>query len=48
VTRRGERFHALTAAIVRRLPFGLSRIVAPSDTMVARCAAHEFAQKYGE
>ena len=30
VTRRGERYHALMAAIVRRLPFGLSRIVAPS------------------
>jgi putative flippase GtrA len=29
-TRRGERYHALMAAIVRRLPFGLSRIVAPS------------------
>lgn len=28
--RRGERFHALMAALVRRLPFGLSRIVAPS------------------
>jgi putative flippase GtrA len=26
----GERYHALMAAIVRRLPFGLSRIVAPS------------------
>jgi putative flippase GtrA len=30
VTGRGERYHALMAAIVRRLPFGLSRIVAPS------------------
>jgi putative flippase GtrA len=30
VTRPGERYHALMAAIVRRLPFGLSRIVAPS------------------
>ncbi|HLK79150.1 MAG TPA: hypothetical protein VKU77_36580, partial [Streptosporangiaceae bacterium] len=30
VPRRGERYHALMAAIVRRLPFGLSRIVAPS------------------
>jgi putative flippase GtrA len=30
VIRRGERYHALMAAIVRRLPFGLSRIVAPS------------------
>jgi putative flippase GtrA len=30
VTRRGERYHALMAGIVRRLPFGLSRIVAPS------------------
>ena len=30
LTRRGERYHALMAAIVRRLPFGLSRIVAPS------------------
>ena len=30
VARRGERYHALMAAIVRRLPFGLSRIVAPS------------------
>jgi putative flippase GtrA len=30
VTRRGKRYHALMAAIVRRLPFGLSRIVAPS------------------
>jgi putative flippase GtrA len=30
VSRRGERYHALMAAIVRRLPFGLSRIVAPS------------------
>lgn len=29
-TRRGERFHALMVAIVARLPFGLSRIVAPS------------------
>src|SRR5579862_7045969 len=29
-TRRGERYHALMGAIVRRLPFGLSRIVAPS------------------
>jgi putative flippase GtrA len=29
-TRRGERFHALMAAIAGRLPFGLSRIVAPS------------------
>ena len=29
-TQRGERFHALMAAIVRKLPFGLSRIVAPS------------------
>jgi putative flippase GtrA len=29
-TRRGERFHALMAALVRGLPFGLSRIVAPS------------------
>src|ERR1700744_2477971 len=28
--RRGERYHALMAAIVARLPFGLSRIVAPS------------------
>lgn len=27
---RGQRFHALMAAIVRRLPFGLSRVVAPS------------------
>jgi putative flippase GtrA len=27
---RGERFGAVMAAIVRRLPFGLSRIVAPS------------------
>lgn len=27
---RGERYHALMAAIVRRLPFGLSRIVAAS------------------
>lgn len=27
---RGERYHALMLAIVRRLPFGLSRIVAPS------------------
>ena len=27
--RRGERFAALTAAIVRRLPFGLDRVVAP-------------------
>jgi putative flippase GtrA len=25
-----ERFHAFTAAVVRRLPFGLSRVVAPS------------------
>ena len=30
VARRGERYHALMAAIVRRLPFRLSRIVAPS------------------
>jgi putative flippase GtrA len=29
-TRRGQRYHALMAAIVRRMPFGLSRIVAPS------------------
>jgi putative flippase GtrA len=29
-TRRGERFHALMAAVVARLPFGLPRIVAPS------------------
>jgi putative flippase GtrA len=29
-TRRGERYHALMAGIVRGLPFGLSRIVAPS------------------
>lgn len=29
-TRRGESFHALMARVVRRLPFGLSRIVAPS------------------
>jgi putative flippase GtrA len=29
-TRRGERFHALMVAIVRKLPFGLSRLVAPS------------------
>ena len=29
-TRRGQRFHALMAAVVRNLPFGLSRIVAPS------------------
>ena len=29
-TRRGQRFHALTAAVARRLPFGLARIVAPS------------------
>ncbi|MGH3415962.1 MAG: GtrA family protein [Actinocrinis sp.] len=28
--RRGQRYHALMAAIVRRLPFGLSRLVAPS------------------
>lgn len=28
--RRDERFHALMAAIVRRLPFGLSRVVAAS------------------
>ncbi len=28
--RRGERYQALMAAVVRRLPFGLSRIVAPS------------------
>jgi putative flippase GtrA len=28
--RRGERFSALMAAIVRRLPFGLARIVAPN------------------
>ena len=27
---RGERFSALMAAVVRRLPFGLARIVAPS------------------
>ncbi|WP_307856730.1 GtrA family protein [Catenulispora pinistramenti] len=26
----GHRFHALMAAVVRRLPFGLSRVVAPS------------------
>ena len=30
MTRQGERYHALMAAIVRSLPFGLSRIVAPS------------------
>jgi putative flippase GtrA len=29
-TRRGQRYHALMEAIARRLPFGLSRIVAPS------------------
>ena len=29
-TRRGQRFHTLTAAVAGRLPFGLSRIVAPS------------------
>lgn len=29
-TRRGERFHALMAGVVRRLPFGLSHVVAPS------------------
>lgn len=29
-THRGERFHALMADVVRRLPFGLSRVVAPS------------------
>jgi putative flippase GtrA len=29
-TRRGERYHALMATLVGRLPFGLSRIVAPS------------------
>lgn len=29
-TRRGRRFHALMVAVVSRLPFGLSRIVAPS------------------
>lgn len=28
--RRGQRFTAVTAAVVRRLPFGLSRVVAPS------------------
>jgi putative flippase GtrA len=28
--RRGQRYHAAMAAITRRLPFGLSRIVAPS------------------
>ena len=28
--RRGERYHALMATVVARLPFGLSRIVAPS------------------
>ena len=28
--RRGERFAALTAAITRRLPFGLDRVVAPN------------------
>ena len=28
--RRGQRFHALMAGVVRRLPFGLSRVVAPS------------------
>jgi putative flippase GtrA len=27
---RGQRFHALMAAVARRLPFGLSRVVAPS------------------
>jgi putative flippase GtrA len=27
---RRERFHALVAAVTRRLPFGLSRVVAPS------------------
>jgi putative flippase GtrA len=27
---RRERFHAVMAAVVRRLPFGLSRVVAPS------------------
>jgi putative flippase GtrA len=30
--RRGERFAALTAAITRRLPFGLDQIVAPNMT----------------
>jgi putative flippase GtrA len=30
VTRRGARYQALMAAVVRRLPFGLSRIVPPS------------------
>jgi putative flippase GtrA len=29
-TRRGERYHEAMAAVVRRLPFGLSRVVAPS------------------
>ena len=29
-TRQGQRFHTLMAAAVRRLPFGLPRIVAPS------------------
>jgi putative flippase GtrA len=29
-TRRGQRFHAVMVAIVRKLPFGLSRVVAPS------------------
>jgi putative flippase GtrA len=29
-SRRGERFHALMAAITARLPFGLPRIMAPS------------------
>lgn len=28
--RRGERFHALMEGVVRRLPFGLAKIVAPS------------------
>jgi putative flippase GtrA len=29
-TQRGQRFHALMAAVVSRLPLGLSRVVAPS------------------
>src|SRR5260370_27196630 len=40
--RRGERFTALMAAIVPRLPFGLARIVAPNILWVAVISAVSF------
>ncbi len=40
--RRGERFTALMAAIVRRLPFGLARVVAPNMLGFAVISAVSF------